>query len=148
MTLNCSRIAKEIAMMSAIFCRGQEADIAFFFQETRMRHIRKIFEENWSIIAWNRAIKATNLETLKQIKWIKMHQSQANMYFQRGPPRWLTEKKNPKFLRSLQNAQRDTCTTNLAVRFFFAYSQKINTPESFVVLLFIRKDSTVVYIEG
>ena len=28
--------------------------------------------------------------------------------------------------------------------FFFAYSQKIDTPESFVVLFFIRKDSTVV----
>ena len=38
------------------FCRGQEADIALFFQETRMRKIRNIFEENWSTIARNRAI--------------------------------------------------------------------------------------------
>ena len=38
------------------FCRGQEADIALFFQETRIRKIRKIFEENWSTIARNRAI--------------------------------------------------------------------------------------------
>ena len=27
------------------FCRGQEADIALFLQETRIRKIRKIFEE-------------------------------------------------------------------------------------------------------
>ena len=38
------------------FCRGQEEDIALFFQETRIRKIRKIFEENWSTIARNRAI--------------------------------------------------------------------------------------------
>ena len=35
------------------------------------------------------------------------------MCFLRGPLRWLTEQKNPKFLWSLQNAQRDT--TNLAI---------------------------------
>ena len=35
------------------------------------------------------------------------------MCFLRGPLRWLTEQKNPKFLRSLQNAQRHK--TNLAV---------------------------------
>ena len=34
--------------------------------------------------------------------------------FLRGPLRWLTEQKNPKFLRSLQNAQRDI--TNFVVR--------------------------------
>ena len=28
------------------FCRGQEADIALFLQETRIRKIRKILEEN------------------------------------------------------------------------------------------------------
>ena len=45
MTVDCSRIAI-----------WQEADIALFFQETRIRKIRKIFEENWSTIARNRAI--------------------------------------------------------------------------------------------
>ena len=38
------------------FCRGQEADIALFFHETRIRKIKKIFEENWSTIARNRVI--------------------------------------------------------------------------------------------
>ena len=40
------------------FCWGQEADIALFLQllETRIRKIRKIFEENLSIMAQNRAI--------------------------------------------------------------------------------------------
>ena len=28
------------------FCQGQDADIALFLQETRIRKIRKIFEEN------------------------------------------------------------------------------------------------------
>ena len=55
-TQDCSRIAKEIAMMSGIFGREQEADIALFLQETIIRKIRKIFEENCSIIARNRAI--------------------------------------------------------------------------------------------
>ena len=45
------------------FCRGQEADIALFSQETRIRKIRDIFEENWSTIARNRAI--TSNEPLK-----------------------------------------------------------------------------------
>ena len=56
------------------FCRGQE---------TRIRMIREIFEENQSIIAR----KATNLETQKQTKWIEMHQSQVKMFFLRGPLR-------------------------------------------------------------
>ena len=38
---------------------------------------------------------------------------QINVCFLRGLLRWLTEQKNPEFLRRLQNAQRDT--TNLAV---------------------------------
>ena len=38
------------------FCREQEADIALFLQETIIRNIRKIFEENYSIFARNRAI--------------------------------------------------------------------------------------------
>ena len=37
-------------------CREQEADIALFLQETRLRKISKIFEEKYSIIARNRAI--------------------------------------------------------------------------------------------
>ena len=46
MTLNCSKIVKEIAMISGNFCRGQEADIAIFLQEARIRKIIKSFEEN------------------------------------------------------------------------------------------------------
>ena len=38
---------------------------------------------------------------------------QVNMCFLRGPLRWLTEQKNPKFSPSLQNAQ--SATTNLGV---------------------------------
>ena len=60
------------------------------------------------------ATNQTNLETQEQTEWIEMHQSQVNMCFLKGPLRWLTEQKNPKFLWSLQNAQRDA--TNLAIR--------------------------------
>ena len=35
-----------------------------------------------------------------------MHQPQENMCYLRAPLRWLTEQKNPKFFRSLQNLQR------------------------------------------
>ena len=45
-TLKCSRIAKEIAIMSGIIVEGEGADIALFLQETRIRKIIKSFEEN------------------------------------------------------------------------------------------------------
>ena len=57
--------------------------------------------------------QATNLETQKQTEWIEVHRSQVNMCFLRGPLRWLTEQKNPKFFRSFRD------TTNLAI----SYSQ-------------------------
>ena len=46
MTLDCLRIAKKIAMVSRFFCRRKEADVALFFQVTRIRKIRKICEAN------------------------------------------------------------------------------------------------------
>ena len=53
-----------------------------------------------------------------------MHQSQVKMCFPKRSARRLTELKNPKFLWSLQNAQRDT--NNLAIsRNFFGYSKLI-----------------------
>ena len=72
----------------------------------------------------NRAItsnKPWNTET--ETTWIETHQSQVNMCFLRGPLRWLTEQKNPKFLWSLQNAQRDT--TNLAIDRCHCHATKI-----------------------
>ena len=52
--------------------------------------------------------------------------------------------KNPKFLRSLQNAQHDT--TNLAVNFFCVYCQKIDTPESLIVLFFLLEKAALLSI--
>ena len=48
------------------------------------------------------------------------------MCFLRGPLRWLTEQKNPKFLWSLENAQRDT--TNLAISrdFFWVFKTNVS----------------------
>ena len=37
---------------------------------------------------------------------------------------------------------------DINLKFFRAYSQKIDTPESFNVLFVIRTDSTVIYVEG
>ena len=94
-------------------------------QETRMRNIRKMFEENLSqLLPETGRSRATNLKTQKKTKWIKMHQSTVKMCFLRGPLRWLTEQKNPKFLWTLQKAQRNT--KNLAIsRVFFGYSKLI-----------------------
>ena len=44
MTLDSSRIGNHDEEWT--FCQGREADIALFLQETRIRKIRKIFEEN------------------------------------------------------------------------------------------------------
>ena len=53
MTLDCSRIAKG---MSGLFFKGSRQTLLYSLQETTIRKIRKIFEENWSIMALNRAI--------------------------------------------------------------------------------------------
>ena len=55
-TENDSRLLKNTKGNEWTFFQGKQADIALFLQETRIRRIRKIFEENWSIIALNRAI--------------------------------------------------------------------------------------------
>ena len=44
MTLDYSRIGNHDDEWT--FCQGQEADIALFLQETSIRKIRKILEEN------------------------------------------------------------------------------------------------------
>ena len=68
---------------------------------------------------WTITIKATNLETQNNQMdrdpptWT-FELVQVNMCFLRSPLSWLMEQKNPKFLWSLQNAQRDT--TNFAIR--------------------------------
>ena len=46
MTLDCSRIAKEIVMMSRLLVEGRRQTFALLLQETRINMIRKIFEEN------------------------------------------------------------------------------------------------------
>ena len=102
MTLDCSRIAKEIAMMSGLFVEGERQE----WSEKSSKKTSRLLPETGRS-------QATNLETQKQTKWIEMHQSQVKMCFLRGPLRWLTQQKNPKFLWSMQNAQRDT--TNLAI---------------------------------
>ena len=60
------------------FCRGQE---------TRIRMIRKIFEETSRLLPKTRRSQATNQKTQKQTRWIEMHQSQVKMCFLRGPLR-------------------------------------------------------------
>ena len=47
MTLDCLRIAKEIALVSGFFVEGKEADFALLLQVTRIMKIRKICEANF-----------------------------------------------------------------------------------------------------
>ena len=47
MTLDCSRIAKEIAMVSGRFVDGRmQTLLSLFLHVTKIRKIRKIFEAN------------------------------------------------------------------------------------------------------
>ena len=115
MTLNWSRIEKEITMMSGILARaGSRRCFIPSRGKNKKDHKklrRKLVDYCLKQCETGRS-QAANLETQKQTKWIKMHQSQVNMCFLRGPLRWLTEQKHPKFLWGLQNSQCDT--TNLA----------------------------------
>ena len=110
MTLNCSRIAKEIAMMSEIFDEGRRQTLLILARDKNKKDhkkLRKLIDHCLKKSESGRS-QAANLQTQKQTKCIEMHQSQVNMCFLRGPLRWLTEQKDPKFLRSLQNPQCDT----------------------------------------
>ena len=65
MTLHCSRIEKEIAMMSGFFRRRKQAEVALFLQVTRIRNIRKICEANtvklflWGLVILTQMILKT-----------------------------------------------------------------------------------------
>ena len=72
MILDCSRIAKEVAMKSGIFVEGRRPTL----QVTRVRKIRKIFEATNRLLLKTRQSLATNLETQKQAKQIEIYQSQ------------------------------------------------------------------------
>ena len=88
MTLDWSGIAKETAMMGGVEFLSRAGGRHCFILARNKNKIRKIFKENWSIIAQNRAITSTNhtnLERQEQTQWIEMHQSQVNMCFLRGP---------------------------------------------------------------
>ena len=52
-----------------------------------------------------------------------------------------------RLLRPLNSRTRTTTSTRFDLK-FFAYCQKIVTPEFFTVLFFTRKVSTVIVIEG
>ena len=78
MTLDCARIAKEIAMMSGLFVESRGQTLLYSWKKKKTR-IGKI-----------------------KTKWIEMHKSLVKICFLRGPLRWLTEQKNPKFLWRLQ----------------------------------------------
>ena len=101
------------------FCQKKEEDIALFLQVTRIRTIRKKLidyspkqddHKQWTFKHRNKPnrSKSTNHKS-RPLELI-----QVNMCFLRGPLRWLTEQKDPNFLRSLQNAVQSN-TTNLAV---------------------------------
>ena len=105
MTLDGSRIAKQNCNDEWTFCLGQEADIALFLQETRIRKIRKIFEEIWWTIAQNRVITSNepwNTETNK-VDWNAPITSKH--VFPKTSAKMINGTKKTKFLWSLQNSQ-------------------------------------------
>ena len=81
--------------------------------------------------------QATNLKKQKQTKWIEMHQSQVKMCFPKRSARRLTEQENPKFLWSLQNAQRDTNILAIS-RDFFGYSKLIFLFSCYIISCFLE----------
>ena len=58
---SCSRIAKEIAMVSRFFVEGRRQRLFYFFQETRMRKIIKMCEGEYCRKQDDH--RTTNLET-------------------------------------------------------------------------------------
>ena len=113
MTLDCSRIAKKNVMMSGLFVEGGRQTLLYSCKRQEWERSEKSSKKTNGLLPEGRS-QATNLKTQKQTKWIEMHQSEVNICFLRGPLRWLMQQKNPKFLRSLPNAQRNK--TNLAVK--------------------------------
>ena len=116
-----------------IFCQRKEADVALFLQVTGIRKIRKTCKASSTsrLLPQNRTI--TKQRTLKhetnktdRNPPITNHKPwpfelmPVNMYVLRGPLRWLTEQKKPKFLQSLQNTLHDT--TNFTVKPKYTYS--------------------------
>ena len=142
MTLDCSRIAKEIAMVSGFFCWRKEADVALFLQVTRLSKISKIYKANLTsrLLPETGRSQSNKRWNMKQTKQIKIHQSQitktrtfelvqVNMCFLWGPLRWLTEQKNPKFLWILQNAHCDTMNFAVkGIRVFIRHWRLENSP--------------------
>ena len=81
-------------------CRKQEADIALFLQETRIRKIRKIFEEKYSIISRNRAI--TSNEPLNtEINRVDRNAPITSKHvFPKRPVKVIDETEKPKMILS------------------------------------------------
>ena len=111
MTQDCSRLENNVIMSG------------FFFEGRRQTLLYSCKNKKDQKILWRKPVdsypkrsdhKQVTLKHRNKHKWIEMHQSQVNMCFQRGQLRLLTEQKNLKFLRTLQNAQCNT--TNMALR--------------------------------
>ena len=80
MTLDCSRITKEIAMVSGIFIEGRSQTLLYF--PSGVDILKKDRKKTESLNITSRLLPetgrspATNLETRKQTKPIKIHKSQ------------------------------------------------------------------------
>ena len=86
MTLDCSRIAEEIVMMSGIFVEGSRP-LLYSFKRQELERSEKCLKKTGRLLPETGRSQATNLERQKQTKWIEMHQSQVNICFLRGPLR-------------------------------------------------------------
>ena len=82
-TLDCLRIAEEIAMISGLFVEGRRQTLLYSFKR-QYEISEKSSKKTSQLLPETGRSQATNLETQKQTKWIEMHQSQVNICFLRG----------------------------------------------------------------
>ena len=99
MTLDCSRIAKEIAMFSGFFVR--EGGRHWFILESDKNEK----DQKKSLKQTSRWLPQTEQQTngsksTNHKPW-PFEFVQVNIRFLEGPLKWLTEQKNPKFLRTI-----------------------------------------------
>ena len=101
MTLDCSRITKEIAMVSGIYIEGRSQTLLYFPSGVDIgKKDRKETESSnktTRLLSETGRSPATNLETQKQTKRIKIHKSQTVTCLTRASKR-VFPKRSPKMI--------------------------------------------------
>ena len=70
-TQDCSRIAKEIAMMSGIFVKDRRQTLLYYCKRQEKERSEKFSEKTSRLFPETGPSQATNRETQRQTKWIE-----------------------------------------------------------------------------